>query len=53
MWRLLSLRNSKASLRLQGNWKLNALALQAILYEPEDFLFDRPFWSMTNLNDSL
>jgi hypothetical protein len=41
-------RNSKASLRLQGN-----LALQAILYEPEDFLSDRPIWSMTNLNESL
>jgi len=47
----LRFRNGKASLRFRGNWKLNALALQAILYEPEDFLFDRPFWTMTNITE--
>jgi hypothetical protein len=49
----LRFRDGKAALRFRGNWKLNALALQAISYEAEDFLFDRPFWSMTNLNESL
>jgi hypothetical protein len=38
-------------LRLQGNWKLNALTLQTLLREPEDFLFDRPFWKMNNISE--
>ncbi|NUQ62473.1 MAG: hypothetical protein HUU20_08290 [Pirellulales bacterium] len=42
----LRFREGKALLRFHGDWKLNALTLQTILHEPEDFLFDRPFWTM-------
>ena len=40
----LRFREGRATLLLQGNWKLNALTLQTLLRESEDFLFDRPFW---------
>ena len=39
-------RNGRADLRFTGNWKVGALTLQPILYETEDYLFDRPFWNM-------
>jgi hypothetical protein len=42
----LRIRNGKADLRFTGDWKIGALTLQPILYETEDFLFDRPFWNM-------
>lgn len=45
----LRFRDGTASLRLSGKWKINALALQAILYEAEDYLFDRPFWTMKHV----
>lgn len=44
----LRIREGRAALRLRGNWKLNALTLQTLLRDPEDFLFDRPFWTMGN-----
>ncbi len=36
----------RADLTFTGSWKLGGLALQAILYESEDFVLDRPFWNM-------
>lgn len=39
-------RNGRADLGFTGNWKIGALTLQPILYETEDFLFDRRFWNM-------
>ena len=42
----LRLRDGRTALRFGGDWKVNALTLQAILGEAEDFLFDRPFWNM-------
>ena len=42
----LRIRNGKADLRFSGHWKIGALTLQPILYDTEDFLFDRPFWNM-------
>jgi len=44
----LRFRDGQAALRLNGDWKLGALALQAILYETEDFVLDRPFWNMAS-----
>lgn len=47
----LRFRNGTASLGFRGNWKLNALALQTILLDSEDYLFDRRFWTMANLSE--
>ena len=40
-------RDGKTALRFSGKWKINALALQLLLHEEEDFLFERPYWNMT------
>lgn len=42
----LRLREGRAALRFSGAWKINALTLQALLGDAEDFLFDRPFWNL-------
>lgn len=42
----LSSRDGKAELRFSGKWKVNALTLQKILHEEEDFLFEQPYWNM-------
>ena len=42
----LRIRNGKVDVRFTGDWKIGALTLQPILYETEDFIFDRPFWNM-------
>ena len=39
-------RKGKAALRFSGKWKINALALQLILQEHEDFILERPYWNM-------
>lgn len=39
-------RKGKAALRFSGKWKINALALQLILLEDEDFVLERPYWNM-------
>ena len=39
-------RKGRADLRFTGKWKVGALTLQPILYETEDYLFERPFWNM-------
>lgn len=39
-------RDGKTTLRFSGNWKINALTLQLMLNENEDFLFERPYWNM-------
>ena len=38
-------RHGKTALRFSGKWKINALALQLMLNENEDFLFERPYWN--------
>jgi len=43
----LRVRNGRTALRFSGKWKINALALQLILRDEEDFLFERPYWNMT------
>ena len=42
----LRIRDGKAALRFIGHWKINALSLQLILHEEEDFLFEQPYWNM-------
>jgi hypothetical protein len=42
----LRLRDGRTALRFSGDWKVNALTLQAILGEAEDFLFGRPYWNL-------
>ena len=44
--RFVGIMRGKVDFRLTGDWKIGALTLQPILYETEDFLFDRPFWNM-------
>jgi len=39
-------RKGKIFLRFSGKWKINALALQLILQEHEDFILERPYWNM-------
>ena len=42
----LRVRGGLARLRFTGQWKINALTAQLILYDEEDFLFERPYWNM-------
>lgn len=39
-------REGKHFLEFSGQWKVNALTVQHLLGQAEDFLFDRPFWNM-------
>ncbi len=47
----LRVRNGLTALRFSGAWKINALALQQILRDEEDFLFERPYWNMALEDD--
>jgi hypothetical protein len=38
--------DGKATLRFSGAWKINALTLQVLLHEEEDFILARPYWNM-------
>jgi hypothetical protein len=42
----LRIRDGKAALQLNGRWKINALSMQILFYDEEDFLFERPYWNM-------
>ena len=42
----LRVRGGLATLRFTGQWKINALTAQRLLYDEEDFLFTRPYWNM-------
>jgi hypothetical protein len=42
----LRIRDGQAALRFNGRWKVNALSMQLLLHDEEDFLFERPFWNM-------
>jgi hypothetical protein len=42
------IKTNSEKIRFSGNWKLNALVLQLIMGEKEDYLFNRGYWNMKN-----